>query len=172
MTVDPANSDNMQLYLIGWAAFQKEYLAKQKTWENKSKELGQKANATKVASAQKAYIDSAARITPVLKAYGDSAARAVDSALKYQGLMQSIPVRITFNEFTATDTKTTVGGSINNNTDAAKSYTFKVEFIDKNGAVIATQDVAIDQVGAHASKAFSATAAVPGVIAFRYSPPT
>jgi tetratricopeptide (TPR) repeat protein len=171
VTVDPANSDNMQLLAIGWAAQQKTYLGKQKTLDSLSKIYGQKANAAKVAATQRAYIDSAARLTPVMKAYSDSAARAVDSALKYNGLMTSLPTRVTFNEFTATDAKTTLSGTIANNTDAAKSFTFKIEFVDKGGNVVGTQDVTVTGVAPRASKSFTATIAAPGVVAFRYSPP-
>jgi len=171
VSVDPANSDNMQLVAIGWAAFQKDYVAKQKALEAKSKELGQKANTSKVASVQKAYIDSAARITPLLKAYGDSSQRAVDSALKYSNLMTSLPTRVIFNEFTATEAKTTLAGTIANNSDAAKSFTFKIEFVDKSGAVVGSQDVAVGPVAARGSANFTAQVAAPGVVAFKYSPP-
>jgi hypothetical protein len=171
VAVDPANTDNFQLLALAWLAVQKDYVARAKALEAKSADYGKKANTSKVASVQKAYIDSAAKVTPLLKAYSDSAAKAVDSALKYNDLMKSLPVRVAFQEFTVTDAKTTVGGSLTNNTDAEKTFTFKVDFVDKTGAVVGSQDVSVGPVRAHGSKAFTVSIAAPGIIAFKYTMP-
>jgi len=170
VAIDPANADNLQLYAIGWAALQKEYVAKSRHYDSTAKVYGTKANSAKAATVQKAYIDSAARVNAFIKAYADSAARAVDSAIKYNDLMQKIPVKLAFTEFTASEAKTNLAGTLTNNTEAEKSYTLKVEFVDKSGAVVATADVPIGPVKAHASSPFSATGNAPGIVAFRYAP--
>ena len=168
--VDPSNPDNYQLLAIGYAAIQKEYSAKAKTYDNKVKELGQRANTSKSAAVQKAAIDSVPKINALAKAYGDSTKFYVDSALKYNDMVQKLPVRVEFTEFTAGDTKTTVGGRVTNNTDADKSVTLKIEFVDKGGNVVATQDVPVGTIKAHSAAPFKAEGAGAGIVAFRYGP--
>jgi tetratricopeptide (TPR) repeat protein len=171
VTVDPGNPDNFQLYAIGWAAQQKEYITKQRRADSLAKVYGQKANAGRGgAAAQKAYIDSAAKMTPIIRAYADSAAKVVDSAVKYTDLTNKLPARVTFNEFTPTDAKTTLAGTVTNNSDAEKSYTLKIEFVDKTGNVVAKADVPVGPVKAHGSASFTATGTAPGIVAFRYAP--
>jgi tetratricopeptide (TPR) repeat protein len=172
VTIDPANPDNYQLYAIGWAARQKEYITQQRKYDSLAKVYGQKANTAKAAAVQKAYIDSAAKMTPLIRAYGDSAAKVVDSAVKYTDLTNKLPTRVSFTEFTPSETKTTLAGSITNNTDADKSYTLKIEFVDKAGAVVATADVPVGPVKAKGSAQFTATGNAPGIVAFRYAPIT
>jgi hypothetical protein len=138
--------------------------------EAKAKEYGTKANASRAATVQKAYIDSAAKTQPVLKALADSSKGLIDSALKYNDLMQKLPAKVSFTEFTPTEASVTLGGTITNNSDAEKSFTVKFEFVDKTGAVAASQTVNVGPVPAHQSAAFKTTAAAPSVVAFRYAP--
>ncbi|HEY9228508.1 MAG TPA: tetratricopeptide repeat protein [Gemmatimonadaceae bacterium] len=173
VAVDPSNPDNYQLIAIAYASMQKGYATKVNELEGKSKAYGQKANAPRVTAAvQKANIDSAARLAPVIKAYTDSSARLVDSAVKYNEMMTKLPAKVSFSEFTPTEAKTTLGGTITNNTEAARSFTFKVEFVDKTGAVVNTQDVTVGPVQPQKSATFSATGTGAGIIAFRYTPIT
>ena len=166
--VDPSNSDNYQLMAIAYASLNKGYQAKQKDAEARAKALGQRANTAKRAAVQKAAIDSAGRMNAIIKAYGDSSKSAVDSALKYNTL--ELPAKVTFTEFTAGADKTTLGGTVMNMTDAAKTFTIKLEFIDKAGNVVSSQDVTVGPVDAHKSAPFSATGTGAGIVAFRYAP--
>jgi tetratricopeptide (TPR) repeat protein len=173
VSVDPSNPDNYQLLAIGYNQMQRAYASKLKDAEAKAKTYGQRANAPRTSAAvQKANIDSAAKITPVIKAYQDSSAKLVDSALKYNDVMQKLPAKVAFTEFTPTDAKTTLGGTVTNNTDAQRSFSFKVEFIDKSGKVIGSQDVSVGPVEPKKSATFSATATGAGIVAFRYNPIT
>ena len=169
--VDPDNPDNYQLLAVGYGAVKKGYDAKQKEWEAKAKMYGDRANKSKSAPVVKAAIDSASRVNPFIKAYADSSKSAIDSALKFQTAMSSLPARVTFTEFTtATDGKTTIGGSVTNPTDAAKSYTIKLEFIDKGGNTVTTQDVSVGPVAPHERTTFKTTGAGVGIVAFKYAP--
>jgi tetratricopeptide (TPR) repeat protein len=173
VSVDPSNPDNYQLLAIGYNQMQRAYATKVKEAEAKAKVYGQRANAPRTSAAvQKANIDSAAKITPIIKAYQDSSAKLVDSALKYNDVMQKLPAKVAFTEFTPTDAKTTLGGTVTNNTDAQRSFSFKVEFIDKSGKVIGSQDVSVGPVAPQKSATFSATATGAGIVAFRYNPIT
>jgi predicted Zn-dependent protease len=169
--VDPDNPDNFQLLAVGYGSIKKGYDMKQKDYEGKAKVYGDRANKSKVAAVQKANIDSAAKVNPLIKAYADSSKSAIDSALKYQAAMGTLPARVTFTEFTtAADGKTTLGGSVTNNSDAAKTYTIKLEFIDKAGNAVTTQDVPVGPVAPHERANFKATGAGAGIVAFRYAP--
>ena len=169
VTVDPSNPDNYQLLTIAYASIKKDYDVKQKAYESKAKALGRRANSAK-GRALKAAIDSAARMTPLIRAYSDSAKTAVDSALKYNEIMLKLPAKVTFSLFTPTDSMATIGGSIANETDTAKTFSLKLEFVDKAGNVVATQVVPVGPVAPHASAPFKAEARGAGIIAFRYAP--
>jgi tetratricopeptide (TPR) repeat protein len=170
IAVDPSNPDDYQLLAIAYASMQKGYTAKAKDYEAKARALGQRANASKSAAVQKAALDSAVKLNPLIKAYQDSTKVAVDSALKYQTAMTSLPAKVTFTEFTPSDAKTTLGGTVVNQTDAAKSFHLKIEFIDKGGTVVTTQDVSVGPVQPHQSATFTATATGAGIVAFKYGP--
>jgi hypothetical protein len=170
IAVDPSNPDDYQLLAIAYASLQKGYSAKSKELDAKAKALGQRATSSKSGAVTKAALDSAIKLNPLIKAYQDSTKVAVDSAIKYQTAMTSLPAKVVFTEFTPSDAKTTLGGSVANQTDAAKSFTLKIEFIDKAGAVVAKQDVPVGPVQPHQSASFSASATGAGIVAFRYAP--
>ena len=81
-----------------------------------------------------------------------------------------MPARIAFTEFTPTDAKASLGGSITNQGDAARTFAVKVEFLDKTGHVVATQDVSVGPVQPKSSGTFSVTGTGAGIVAFRYQP--
>jgi tetratricopeptide (TPR) repeat protein len=142
VSIDPSNPDDYQLLTIAYAAINKEYALK--------------AKATKVQAA--------------IKANADSARFAVDSALKYKVLSDSLPASVVFTEFNPGEGKTTLGGTLSNNTDQPKSFNLKIEFLDKGGAVVATQEVPVGPVPARGHTSFSASGMGAGIIAFKYAP--
>ena len=170
VAVDPASPESYQLLAVGYNAMQKISSAKEKDLEAKARALGQRANTSKSSAAIKAAVDSAARLNTPIKAYSDTTRMLVDSALKYNNLMMGLPAKVSFTEFTPSDTKATIGGTVVNQTDAARSFDLKIEFLDKSGNVVATQDVNVGPVPPHSSSNFSTSAAAPGGIAFRYGP--
>jgi hypothetical protein len=173
LAVDPSNPDNYQLIAIAYAAQQKAYTAKQRSADSLAKALGKRANDPKVkASAQRAAIDSAAREQKIISAYSDSAKTVLDSALKYNTMITSIPARVVFNEFTPGDGKVTLGGQLTNQTDAARSFTLKVDFLDKSGNVVSSQSVDVPAVDPKRSKPFRVEGTGAGIVAFRYAPIT
>ena len=54
--------------------------------------------------------------------------------------------------------------------DAAKTFTIKLEFIDKAGNAVTTQDVPVGPVAPHERANFKATGTGAGIVAFRYAP--
>ncbi|MGH7618342.1 MAG: tetratricopeptide repeat protein [Gemmatimonadaceae bacterium] len=170
--VDPSNPDNYQLMVLGYSGIKKDYDVKYKKADSVQKGYGQKANTVKNAKVVSAYVDSAARNNKVVLAYQDSARATVDSALKYNDVMQKLPARIAFSEFTPSDAKATLGGTIANMTDAARSFAVKIEFLDKAGTVVSTEDVNVGPVQPKSNAPFTATGTGAGIVAFRYAPIT
>lgn len=167
--VDPSNPDDYSLMALAYANIKKNYDVKLHEAEAKSKALGVKANSAK-GTALKAVIDSAARMTPIIKAYGDSAKTAVDSALKYNDVMLKLPAKVVFNQFTTADDKATIAGTVSNLGDASRSFTVKIDFMDKTGAVIVTKEVQVGPIAAHSSASFETDGPGAGIVAFRYAP--
>jgi tetratricopeptide repeat protein len=154
--VDPSNGENYRLYTFAYAGIQKRLMAA-------NRDFGKKANATTNAAKKKALIDSA-------KVSGDSIKVVTDLALKYNMMADSLPVKVSFTEFTPSEDKATIGGTITNNSDASKTYTLKVDFLDKDGKVVTSQQTSVGPVTGKQSGRFSLTAAGKGIAAFRYAP--
>jgi tetratricopeptide (TPR) repeat protein len=170
IAVDPSNPDNYQLMVLGYSGIKKDYDLKLKKADSAQKAFGARANNAKsTAAAKSAAIDSAARNNKVLIAYQDSSRVAVDSALRYNDVMQKLSARITFTEFTPSDAKATLGGSVTNLCEAARPLSTKVEFLDKSGNVVATQDISIASAAPKAGSPFSITGTGAGIVAFRYA---
>jgi hypothetical protein len=120
-----------------------------------------------------------------------------DSLIKYNGLSQSMPVKVTFNEFTRGGTRSVLGMTVEGvrpaggaaraaaganrgaggatraagaagAAGAARTYNFTVEFLDKGGNVVDTQQVSVGPVAPGQSKTARVESARPGVVAFRY----
>jgi tetratricopeptide (TPR) repeat protein len=172
INVDPSNPDNYQLLAIGYAAIQKNYGTKEKELEARARALGQRANTAKTQVAKNAAIDSAARLDKQIKAYTDTSKVFVDSALKYQTAMTSLPAKVVFNEFSPTDAKTTIGGTVQNLGDAAKTFTLKIDFLDKTGNTVTSQTLQVGPVDPKGGKPFKAEATGAGIVAFKYAPLT
>jgi tetratricopeptide (TPR) repeat protein len=93
-----------------------------------------------------------------------------DSLVRYNSLSENATVKVTVTDFIRTDKETTIGGTIENRSATPKSYTLSMEFLDKSGAVVASQDVPVGPVAAKATQKFKVTVPKGGVYGFRYKP--
>jgi tetratricopeptide (TPR) repeat protein len=108
-----------------------------------------------------------------------------DSLIYFNGRSENMPVKLAITEFSRGDNQTTLGGTIENRSPAEKTYVLSVDFLDKSGTVIATQDVTVGPVapnrmcasGSPAScrpttfpQKFRVTVPKRGVYGFRYKP--
>lgn len=93
-----------------------------------------------------------------------------DSLLYWNGRSEAMPVKLAITEFSRGDKETTLGGTIENRGPAPKTYNLSVEFVDKTGAVIGSQDVAVGPVAPKAVQKFLITVPKGGVYGFRYKP--
>jgi tetratricopeptide (TPR) repeat protein len=94
-----------------------------------------------------------------------------DSTVKYYTKSEQLPVNIIFTEFTTGESKSTLAGTIENKTDAEKSYKLHIEFLDRTGNVVGTKDVAVGPVAAKAKGRFTTTIDGQNIAAFRYAAP-
>lgn len=96
-----------------------------------------------------------------------------DSVVKYFEIAEKMPHQLQFTEFANTEARTSVSGTIENRGTAEKSYTVKMDFLDKAGNVVTTREVAVPAVAPKAFGKFSiAVENMPTIVAFRYAPLT
>lgn len=173
LDVDPSNADNVKLVAYAYSGIRKVYATQQHEYEAKEK-LVSDSTARYTGKSQtvlKGFAERDRALQAKAAAYSDSARFVTDSAIKYNTLGDSMPVKVTFNEFTPTDTKATIGGQISNRTDAEKTFTLKIDFLDKTGAVVTSQTVTVGPVKANSAGTFTATGTGAGISAFKYTAP-
>lgn len=156
LQVDPSNGDNYRLNGLAYATIQRGLQAR-------SRDLGKKANGAKSAAAKKAYIDSA-------KVLGDSIPKVTNTALRYAMIADSLAAKVTFTDFSPSEAKTTVGGTITNNTSTPQSYTIAIDMLDKTGKTVSTQSTTVGPVAPGKSGRFSVVGTGAGIVAFKYAP--
>jgi tetratricopeptide (TPR) repeat protein len=93
-----------------------------------------------------------------------------DSLLAWNTKSKSAPVAVKMTNFQRLETKSTLTGTVENRGAAAKPYVLTIEFLDKDGKVVATQRADVGSVAPKTSKPFTVSAEAPGVVAYRYQP--
>ena len=162
VSVEPNNPENHQLLVLAYAGVAKKArdtrLAGSKAAPTKGK------TATKAASTPKL---SQATQDSLFKVEQEFNAKAVAANEK----REKLPFKVTLSDFSITDEKSTVAGTIQNASATDKEITMKVDFLDSAGRVIATKEAVVGNVAAGRSGRFSVTT-TPGkdVAAFRYAP--
>ena len=100
--------------------------------------------------------------TPKKKAYIDSLVAASNKA-------EAMPHKVSFNGWTATATKATADGMVENPTKAAKTYTLSFSFLNAEGNSIGSKEVTVGPVDPSSAKVFQVEIDAPGVTAFKYT---
>jgi len=96
---------------------------------------------------------------------------ATDTLLKYLQRSETMPVRVTFNQFTHNGGKHSLAGSVENRGDKAlNNVALKIEFLDQSGSVVASQTAQVGTVAPKGSQSFTVEANQQGIVAFRYAP--
>ena len=93
-----------------------------------------------------------------------------DSSTKYDRLATSMPVKVTFTEFSPIESEARLRGVIENLGTSPQTYTIIVEMLDRAGNVVATEQAQVGPVGAKEAGEFSVTGKATGIAAFRYRP--
>lgn len=153
--VDP-DGNNGRLATLTYAGIAKRYA-------DLNKDIVARYAKAKGAALKKVLTDSAALTTDSNRVY-------TDLAVKANAASDSMPEVVAFTEFSNVNDKVTLGGTITNHSTTAKTYTMKVDFLDKTGAVVASQQQTVGPVAPGAAGQFSVTATAPGITAFKYAP--
>jgi len=170
VSVEPNNPENIQLLVLSYAGIAKRArdarLAATKTTATKSTatKTGAKGAAAKATSAgpklSAAQTDSLFKIE---KAF-------TDSAVSMNEKKEKLAYKIQLSDFSTTEDKSTVSGTLTNQTAEQKPVTVHVEFLDKDGKVVATKDATVGPVAAGSSARFTVTVNPgKGISAFRYT---
>jgi hypothetical protein len=93
---------------------------------------------------------------------------ATDSLIKYYSAMDSVPVKVSVEQFARGDTEVSLAGTLQNTGRAAKEFTVTVEFLNREGAVVGSEREALGTIAPNEAKPFRVSLAQPGVLAWRY----
>ena len=93
-----------------------------------------------------------------------------DSLVAYNDRVEKMPVVFRVTQFARGSSRAVLNGEIENRGTAPKSFNLTLEFLDKEGNVVATQEVPVEGVAPQASKPFTVTVPQGGIVAFRYKP--
>lgn len=80
----------------------------------------------------------------------------------------AMPYRVQITRFERRATGAVWSGSVENRSNAAKTYTLDVSFLDAEGNVLETQSVTTPSAAAGATVTFEVTATEPGIVAWSY----
>lgn len=106
------------------------------------------------------------------KAKNVAAHRAAnDSTVKYYQESEALPINVVFSEFSIGESKATVAGTIENRSKAEQTYNLRIEFLDRSGTPVGSQEVAVGPVAPKATGAFKTSIEAQNIAAFRYTKP-
>jgi tetratricopeptide (TPR) repeat protein len=167
VSVEPNSPDNIQLQVLAYAGVAK------RLRDARSGPRPTQASATKTKAGTKAAPAARPAAPRLSAAAADSLFRLeaayADSAVKANERKDKLPYKVSLSEFSITEEKATVAGSLTNNGSAEKTVTVKIDFLDKDGKVVASKSASIGPIAAGKSSRFSvATTPGTGVAAFRY----
>jgi tetratricopeptide (TPR) repeat protein len=91
-----------------------------------------------------------------------------DSLTKYFSASEKMPVKVTITNFTRSANSSSVSASIEHRGAASGSYTFTVEFLDKEGKVVGKASAEPVTVPKGERKSVTVKGDMPGITAFRY----
>src|SRR4029078_6740738 len=95
-----------------------------------------------------------------------------DSLVYFNTKSENAPVKLVVTEFTRRPTETLLNGTIENRDKTAKTYSLTVEFLDKNGTVVSTENTSVGPVAPKSSGTFKIRSSAGGVYGYRYKPLT
>lgn len=165
VTVEPNNQENHQLLVLAYAGVAK-----------KARDARIAGSAKAAAATKGKATTKAAPTTPRLSQAAQDSLFKIEQEFNAKAVAanesrENLALKITLSDFSITDEKSTVAGTVQNTSSTDKDVTVKVEFLDRTGRVVATKEAAVGKVAAGRSGRFSVTT-TPGkeVAAFRYMP--
>lgn len=156
VAVEPNNPENLQLLMLSYAGIAK---------KARDSRVGPSRTATKTATKAAPKVSAAVgdSLFKMEKAFTDSAVATNDRKEK-------LAFKVQLMNFQISDAASTVSGSVTNQGTTEKTVTVHVEFLDKDGKVVATKDASVGPLAGGKAGRFSVTVN-PGtnIAAFRYS---
>jgi tetratricopeptide (TPR) repeat protein len=165
--VEPNNQENMQLLVLANAGLAKSArdtrLAATKTAPTTKTTTKGKAPATKTTTGPRLSAAAQDSLFQLEKKY-------TDAAVSTNERREKLTYKVALTDFTTSETRATVAGSVTNQGTTVKPVTVRIDFLDATGKVVATKEQALGDLAAGRSQRFSITH-TPGtnVAAFRYS---
>ena len=173
--VEPNNPENLQLLVMSYAGIAKGVR------DTRQAAIKAAAPATKMATKTGTKTAPATKTATTTPAGSKLSAAAQDSLFKLEQKYtqaavstnerrEGLGVKVSLSDFSVSEAKATVAGSVINQGTAAKTITLQVDFLDRTGKVVASKEQALGEVAPGASKRFSVVQ-TPGkeVAAFRYT---
>jgi tetratricopeptide (TPR) repeat protein len=163
--VEPNNPENLQLLVLSYAGIAK---------RARDARLGARPAATKTASKTGSKTAAKPAAPKLSAAVSDSLFKVeqafTDSAVRVNERKEKLVYKVQLSDFSTTEEKSTVSGTLTNQGTESKAVTVHVEFMDKDGKVITSKDATVGPVAAGASARFTVTVN-PGksISAFRYT---
>jgi Tfp pilus assembly protein PilF len=167
VAVEPYSPDNVQLLVLAYAGKAKKLrdarLGASRPTPTATKTGTKAARPPARAAAPRLSAAAADSLFKLESAYSDSAVKANDRKDK-------LPYKVTLSEFSINDEKATVAGTLTNQGTESKTVTLKVDFLDKDGKVVATKSSQLGPIAAGRGTRFNLTTN-PGanIAAFRYA---
>lgn len=93
-----------------------------------------------------------------------------DSVITVFAKYEKLPTVVTIRSFTHNGADHSLSGSIENRGTAPATYSVAVDFVDKNGAVVASKTVSVGPVAPKAQATFKVQVQGTGIVGFRYTP--
>src|SRR5688572_27252081 len=169
--VEPNNPENLQLLVMSYAGIAKGVRDTRITATKASTTTKTKAGATKTSTATK----TAAPAAPKLSAAAQDSLfkieqKYTEAAVSTNERREKLGVKVALSDFSVSDAKATVAGSVTNQGTAPKSVTIKVDFLDSTGKVVASKEQALADIAPGRNARFNITQ-TPGkeIAAFRYT---
>jgi tetratricopeptide (TPR) repeat protein len=164
VSVEPNSPDNIQLQVLAYAGVAKR-LREARTGPRPAQTSTKTKTKAAPATRPSAPRLSAAALDSLFKlesAYSDSAVKANERKEK-------LAYKVALSEFSISDEKATVAGNLTNNGTAEKTVTVAVDFLDREGKVVATKSASVGPIAAGRTSRFTVTTTPgTGVAAFKY----
>lgn len=170
--VEPNSTENLQLFMLANAGLAKKARDTRIAGSTKAAPTTKAGTATKTkaGTTTKTATPAGPRLSQAVQ---DSLFKLeqlyTKAAVSTNELKESLAFKVSLSDFSVTDEKATVAGTVSNSGTAAKAVTIRVDFLDRAGKVVTSKEQALGDVASGRSVRFNITV-TPGkeITAFRY----
>lgn len=162
VAVEPNNPENLQLLMLSYAGIARR--AREARLGPSRPTTTTKTGARPAARPAPPRLSAAASdsLFRIEKAY-------TDSAVSMNAEKEKLAYKVVLSDFSTNDEKASVSGNVTNQSTKSDTVTVRVDFLDREGKVVATKTASIGPLAPSASSRFTvSTTPGTGVAAFRY----